>query len=77
MATQKDNPMFSMIAAILVFLWLLGLVISCTMEGCYSSPSGGHPEPGARRGRRRVMTYASSGARAVHRSPQSTEKENM
>jgi hypothetical protein len=32
MTSPKGNPMFRMIAAILVFLWRLGLVSSYTME---------------------------------------------
>jgi len=35
--------MFWMVAAILVFLWLLGLVISYIMGGVHPLPAGGRP----------------------------------
>jgi len=35
--------MFRMVAAILVFLWLLGLVIGYIMGGVHSPPAGGRP----------------------------------
>jgi hypothetical protein len=39
-ANHKENPMFWMIAAILVFPWLLGLMITCTIEGVHSPHAG-------------------------------------
>jgi len=47
MADPKGNRMFWTIAAILVFLWLLGLVIGYTMAGVHSAPAGGRPYRGA------------------------------
>jgi len=41
MANEKENPVFWMVAAILAFLWVLGLVCSHTM-GERSPPAGGH-----------------------------------
>jgi hypothetical protein len=41
--------MFWMMAGILAFLWLLGLVISCTKGEVHSPPIAGRSYPGAHR----------------------------
>jgi len=46
--------MFWMIAAILVFPWLLGLMITCTMEGERDSGQGRADENGVHSRRRRM-----------------------
>jgi hypothetical protein len=76
MANEKENPVFWMMAAILAFLWLLGLVCSPTMGG-HSPSAGGRPDRGAPRDRWRATTRASSGSPAVHTSSQSSTTGEM